>query len=58
MFNTMWLKRTGVAAIGLLLFAVAGCQEDKVTTVERSEEVRESEPRMVSPGQEVVVPDE
>lgn len=39
-----------LAALGL--FAIA-C-EPKTTTVERRSTVQESEPRMVSPGQEVV----
>ena len=33
---------------------VSGCHEKKVTTIERSERIEESEPRMVSPGKEVV----
>jgi len=32
-----------------------GCQEDKVETVQRTEEVHESEPEMVPPGYEEIV---
>ena len=35
------------------LLTVAGC-EQKITTVEKTEQVHESEPQMVSPGTEVV----
>lgn len=45
-----------VMAPGYVLWGAVGC-EPKTTTVHRTEEVRESEPQQVSPGEEVLTPD-
>lgn len=44
----LWL----LPAVALPL--VSGCHEKKVTTIERSDRIEVSEPRMVSPGDEKV----
>jgi hypothetical protein len=45
---------TCLLGISAALPMISGCHEKKVTTIERSERIEESEPRMVSPGKEVV----
>jgi len=52
MVRTILFLATLVAPAALLT-ATAGCHE-KVTTVQETEQKHESEPRMVSPGKEVV----
>lgn len=46
---TTWI----VMLAGLALWAATGCRQ-KTTTIERSERIEKSEPRMVSPGEPVV----
>jgi len=52
MVRTILFLATLVAPAALLT-ATAGCHE-KVATVQETEQKHESEPRMVSPGREVV----
>lgn len=52
MIRRMMALAVLVAPIAMLA-AASGC-EQKVTRVEKTERVTESEPRMVSPGQEVI----
>lgn len=49
----MILSLVVLAAPAVLLLS-SGCSEEKVTTIERRGTIQESEPRMVSPGTEVV----
>lgn len=45
------------AAPALTLALSAGCHENEVKTHQTSERIEQTEPKMVSPGTEVLVPD-
>ena len=45
------------AAPALTLAMATGCHENKVKTYQSSERIEQTEPKMVSPGTEVLVPD-
>jgi len=51
-----WLFGILGLVLAALPLAVSGCEEKRVT-VQQTEQRHESEPQMVSPGEEVVVPD-
>lgn len=46
-----------VVAPALSPVTLSGCHENEVKTYQSSERIEQTEPRMVSPGNEVLVPD-